>query len=84
MTFTQDDIRRIKDTSEGRLVDVISDFHELRRKGKDYVCDCPVCKGKDKLSISPAKKYVQVLGLPDRERKKRACLSDVGGGHAIL
>ncbi|MDO3392243.1 CHC2 zinc finger domain-containing protein, partial [Bacteroides sp. ET489] len=64
MTFTQDDIRRIKDASEGRLVDVISDFHELRRKGKDYVCDCPVCKGKDKLSISPAKKMFKCWVCP--------------------
>ncbi len=65
MSYTQDDIRRIKDASDGRLVDVISDFHELRRKGKDYVCDCPVCKGKDKISVSPAKGLFKCWNCPD-------------------
>lgn len=55
MQFTEDDKRKIKDSSEGRLIDVASDFHELRKRGKDYVCDCPSCKGREKLNISPSK-----------------------------
>lgn len=33
MYFTQDDIKRIKEASKGRLLDVIGDFHELRKRG---------------------------------------------------
>ena len=55
MGFTKDDIRRIKEAAKGRLLEVIGDFRELRRRGKDYVCDCPQCGGKEKLSVSPSK-----------------------------
>ena len=65
MKFTQDDIRRIKDAATGRLLDVISDFRELRRSGKDYVCDCPCCGGKEKLSVSPAKGIFKCWSCPD-------------------
>ena len=65
MPFTQDDVRRIKDASDGRLLDIISDFHELRKRGKDYVCDCPVCKGKDKMNVSPSKGIFKCWNCPD-------------------
>ena len=55
MSYTKDDIRRINDASEGRLLDVVQDFHELRRSGRDYVCDCPHCGATRKFSVSPAK-----------------------------
>ena len=65
MRFTKDDIRRIKEASEGRLLEVIGDFRELRRRGKDYVCDCPQCGGKEKLSISPSKGLFKCWSCPD-------------------
>lgn len=65
MKFTQDDIRRIKDAAAGKLTDIIGDFRELRRSGKDYVCDCPRCGGKDKFSVSPAKGIFKCWSCPD-------------------
>ncbi len=65
MRFTKDDIRRIKEAAEGRLLDVIGDYRELRQRGKDYVCDCPRCGGKEKLSISPAKGLFKCWSCPD-------------------
>lgn len=64
MRFTDDDIRRIKDASEGRLLDVVRDFHDLRRSGAGYTCDCPVCGGKDKLTVTPAKGIFKCWNCP--------------------
>lgn len=72
MRFTDDDTRRIKEASAGRLLDVISDFHELRKRGKDYVCDCPRCHAHDKFEYSPAKGIFKCWSC-----------SDVGGTDAI-
>ena len=65
MGFTKDDIRRIKEAAKGRLLEVIGDFRELRRRGKDYVCDCPQCGGKEKLSVSPSKEIFKCWSCPD-------------------
>lgn len=72
MRFTDDDTRRIKDASTGKLLDVISDFHELRKRGKGYVCDCPRCHAHDKFEYSPAKGIFKCWSC-----------SDVGGTDAI-
>ena len=55
MRFTDDDIRRIKDRTDNKLVEVVGKFHDLRKSGTSFVCDCPVCGGRDKLNINPAK-----------------------------
>lgn len=65
MHFTQDDIRRIKEASKGRLLDVIGDFHELRKRGSEYKCECPKCHGQEKLHISPAKQIFKCFSCPD-------------------
>ena len=44
MYFNDDEIRRIKDAATGHLLDVAQDFHELKRSGVNYNCDCPRCK----------------------------------------
>ena len=43
MYFNEDEIRRIKDAADGRLVDVVEKFHTLNKKGQAYICDCPKC-----------------------------------------
>lgn len=55
MQFTKDDIRRIKEATKERLLDVAQDFHEFRKSGISYVCDCPQCGAAKKFSINPAK-----------------------------
>ncbi|WP_291528577.1 primase-helicase family protein [Bacteroides sp. UBA939] len=55
MYFTQNDVTRITDASKGRLLDVAQDFHEFRKSGTSYVCDCPRCGAARKFSINPAK-----------------------------
>lgn len=41
MFYNDDEIKRIKEASEGRLIDVVEKFQSLRRSGADYTCDCP-------------------------------------------
>lgn len=55
MYFTENDISRIKDACKGRLLDIAQDFHEFRKGGINYVCDCPHCGAARKFSINPAK-----------------------------
>ena len=55
MRFTEDDVRRIKDATDNKLVDVVGKFRDLRKSGKSFTCDCPVCGGRNKLNINPAK-----------------------------
>lgn len=55
MYFSEDNVRRIKDAADGRLLDVVQKFHDMRRSGKDYVCDCPCCGGAKKFTVSPSK-----------------------------
>lgn len=62
MYFNDDEIRRIKDAATGHLLDVAQDFHELKRSGVNYNCDCPRCKAAKKLSISPAKQIFKCFG----------------------
>ena len=51
MYFTKNDIDRITEASKGHLLDVAQDFHELRKSGVNYVCDCPHCGVARKFSI---------------------------------
>ncbi len=55
MQFTDNDVSRIKDAAKGRLLDVAQDFHEFRKSGVSYVCDCPHCGVARKFSINPNK-----------------------------
>ena len=55
MKYTEDDIRRIKNAAEGRLLDVVQDFHQLRKSGSDYVGDCPHCHAAKKFTVAPNK-----------------------------
>ena len=55
MYYTEKDIERIKAASEGRLLDVVQDFRQLRRSGVSYVCDCPHCGASRKFSLHPEK-----------------------------
>lgn len=55
MYYTEEDIGRIKSAAEGRLLDVVQDFHQLRRSGVSYVCDCPHCGASRKFSLHPEK-----------------------------
>lgn len=55
MRFTEDDIRHIKDAADGKLIDVVKDFHQLRKSGMDYIGDCPHCHAVKKFSVSPGK-----------------------------
>lgn len=62
MFYNDDEIKRINEASEGRLIDVVEKFQSLRRSGVDYTCDCPRCKGKGKLAFSPAKQIFNCFG----------------------
>ena len=55
MYFNEDEIRRIKDAADGRLVDVVEKFHTLNKKGQAYVCDCPKCNASKKFNVNPNK-----------------------------
>ena len=55
MYFNENEILRIKSASDGRLLDVVQDFRELRKSGKDYVCECPKCRSAKKFTVSPGK-----------------------------
>ena len=55
MKYTEGDIRRIKNAAEGRLLDVVQDFHQLRKSGSDYVGDCPHCHAAKKFTVAPNK-----------------------------
>lgn len=55
MYFTDNDVRRIKEAANGRLLDIAKDFHEFRKSGVSYVCDCPHCGAAKKFSIQPEK-----------------------------
>lgn len=55
MYFTDNDVRRIKDAANGRLLDIAKDFHEFRKSGVSYVCDCPHCGAAKKFSVQPEK-----------------------------
>lgn len=56
MYFNEDEIRRINDAAEGRLLDVVEKFHTLRKSGQlSHVCDCPKCGAAKKFTITPSK-----------------------------
>lgn len=55
MYYKEKDIERIKAVSEGRLLEVVQDFRQLRRSGVSYVCDCPHCGASRKFSLHPEK-----------------------------
>ncbi len=55
MNFTEDDQRRIKEASDGHLLDVVNDFRNLRKSGSSYTCDCPCCNAAGKMTITPSK-----------------------------
>lgn len=55
MFYSEEDKRRIADASQKRLLDVARDFHEFRKSGVSYVCDCPHCGATGKFSINPEK-----------------------------
>ena len=55
MYFNEDEIRRIKDAADGRLVDVVEKFHTLNKKGQAYICDCPKCNASKKFNVNPNK-----------------------------
>lgn len=55
MNFTENDIRRIKDASENKLLEVVEDFHQLRKSGASHVCDCPKCSSTKKFSVTSGK-----------------------------
>ncbi|MGL4519604.1 MAG: CHC2 zinc finger domain-containing protein [Phocaeicola sp.] len=59
MTFTEDDINRIKDAADGRLLDVVQDHHELRKSGISYQGECPLCNASKKLTVTPSKDIVK-------------------------
>lgn len=70
MYFTKDDIKRIKEASKGKLLEVIGDFHELRKRGAEYKCECPKCHGQEKLHVSPAKQIFKCFSCPDIKGKE--------------
>lgn len=55
MYFSENDIKRIKNAAEKRLLDIAQDFHEFRKSGVSYICDCPHCGAAKKFSIEPNK-----------------------------
>lgn len=65
MYYNEDEVRRIKDAANGRLLDIIEDFQELRKSGVNYVCDCPKCKAVKKFSVSPAKQCFKCFSCND-------------------
>lgn len=62
MFYNDDEIRRINEASDGKLIDVVEGYQSLRRFGVGYTCDCPRCGGKQKLSFNPAKQVFKCFG----------------------
>jgi hypothetical protein len=46
---------RILEVSEGKLIEVISDFTNLHKSGSEFVGECPCCKADRSLNVSVAK-----------------------------
>lgn len=56
MYFNEDEIRRINDAADGRLLDIVEKFHTMRKSGQlSYVCDCPKCNAAKKFTVTPSK-----------------------------
>ena len=55
MYISEEDKNRILSTSEGKLVEVISDFSTLHKQGASFLCECPSCGSDRTLTITPGK-----------------------------
>jgi hypothetical protein len=55
MHISEENKKRILAASEGKLVEVISDFSTLHKSGVSYVCECPVCQSDRTLTVTPGK-----------------------------
>ena len=56
MFYNEDDTRKILDTCNDRVVDVISDFIPITNRGNKFYGECPACHRETGLEINPAKK----------------------------
>ena len=56
MYFNEQDTRRILDTCNDRIVEVISDFVELTPRGSKFFGQCPSCGAPAGLEVTPGKK----------------------------
>ena len=54
MFINEDDKQKVLDRSEGKLLEVISDFINLRQTGASYVGTCPKC-GSGAFTVTPGK-----------------------------
>ena len=64
MYYNKENIQRIKDATESRLIDVVSDFVDMKKSGKDYVGTCPVC-GSSGFTVSPSKGLYKCFSCND-------------------
>ncbi|GHU80111.1 hypothetical protein FACS1894145_5780 [Bacteroidia bacterium] len=55
MFISEENKVRILAASQGKLVEVISDFSNLRKSGISYTCECQVCQSEQTLTITPGK-----------------------------
>ncbi|MDR0686898.1 MAG: DNA primase [Dysgonamonadaceae bacterium] len=69
--FIQEEIKqRILAVSEGKLVEVISDFTNIHKSGASFVCECPVCKSDRTLTITPGKSIFKCFRCNNLSGKK--------------
>jgi hypothetical protein len=55
MYISEDNKQRILSASEGKLVEVISDFSHLHKAGASYATECPACQSERTLTVTPGK-----------------------------
>lgn len=55
MYYNESDTKRILEATNGRLIDVISDFITLRKRNNEYSGECPHCKGEYSFKINEPK-----------------------------
>ena len=69
MYYTRNNIERIKSATESRLLEVVSGFVELKKSGKDYVGQCPVCHSSG-FTVSESKVIYKCFSCNDVSGKR--------------
>lgn len=60
-----DVVRRVRETANANFLQVISEYVTVRRKGADYIGDCPLCGGLGKFSFSESKHIFKCWSCQD-------------------
>jgi len=64
MNFKKEIKEKIIATAENKLKDVVSDFIELKRSGKELTGKCPFCGSTKAFKVSPTKDIYKCFNCP--------------------